>query len=119
MPRVKDYIALCADDEVQVPAWAPNAESPIVVHQRIAWSGAVFGHYILAHRVSGLSIRNHVYHYRTRSAALAAARKIAHFPEWRKLGRPKSVGEKVPGLTKKISLNLRSKLAKVLPEANI
>jgi hypothetical protein len=113
--KVKDYKALCRSGERPVDAWAPFPKSLIVVHQNVDHEGKLYGDFILAHRISGIAIRTWQYHWETKRAALNAARKIARFPEWSKIGRPKTMADKIPGWNKKLVAALRSKIDKALP----
>jgi hypothetical protein len=110
------FVALCRIGERPTKAWAPSKDAQIVVHRRIGFDNELFGDFILTHRRSGMAIPLWQYYYATRQCALVAAAKINGFPEWKRIGRPKAIGEKIPGWTKKLKKSLSSKLKAALKD---
>lgn len=112
--EIKDFWAMCDGGERRIKAWAAAKNSQIVVHHRIGFGDGFFGDFVLTHRRSGMSIRSWAYHYATKQLALAAAVKIDKFPEWKKIGRPKTTTDRVPGVTEKLKSSVRRKLETAL-----
>jgi hypothetical protein len=115
MAEIKDFIALCRDGERKVKAWASRADSEIVAHHKIGFEGYFFDEFVLSHRRSGLAIQSYIYQFPTKAEAIAAADKIADFPEWKNVGRPPKFGQTPAGWSKKLVDSLRKKLITALP----